>query len=75
MSSPRAREAAAIRIAALVTDINRHLRLYHVEDRPQVSDAEYDGLYRELVDLEASHPELKQPDSPTERVGAPAWIR
>lgn len=71
MSSPRAREDAAIRIAALVTDINRHLRLYHVEDRPQISDAEYDHLYRELVALETAHPELKHPDSPTERVGAP----
>jgi DNA ligase (NAD+) len=71
MSSPRAKEAAAVRIAALVIDINRHLRLYHVEDRPELSDAEYDGLLRELVDLEAAHPELKRPDSPTERIGAP----
>lgn len=71
MSSPRAKEDAAVRIAALVTDINRHLRLYHIEDRPQLSDAEYDALFRELVDLESAHPELKQPDSPTERVGAP----
>ncbi len=71
MSSSRSREKAAARIAALVTELNLHLRLYHVEDQPQISDAEYDDLYRELVDLENAFPELKQPDSPSERVGAP----
>ncbi|MBV8369086.1 MAG: NAD-dependent DNA ligase LigA, partial [Candidatus Eremiobacteraeota bacterium] len=42
---------------------------YHVLDDPQVSDADYDMLLRELIDLEESHPELRTPDSPTQRVG------
>jgi DNA ligase (NAD+) len=44
---------------------------YYVLDEPEVSDAEYDALYDELVDLEREHPELETPDSPTQRVGAP----
>ena len=43
---------------------------YHVLDRPTISDAEYDRLYRELVELEEAHPTLRTPDSPTQRVGA-----
>ena len=57
------------RIAALREEIRRHDRLYYVEAQPQVTDHEYDRLYRELVDLEAAHPELVTPDSPTQRVG------
>ena len=49
--------------------INRHNRLYYVEARPEISDAEYDRLYKELQQLEAQHPELVTPDSPTQRVG------
>ena len=56
---------------ALVDDLNRHLRLYHVDDAPEISDAEYDRRYRALQELEREHPELVQPDSPTKRVGAP----
>ena len=56
---------------ALQREIERHLRLYHVEDAPEISDAEYDELYRELERLEVEHPELASPDSPTRRVGAP----
>jgi DNA ligase (NAD+) len=55
----------------LADEIRRHNRLYHVEDRPEISDAEYDRLFRELVALEEEHPELARPDSPTHRVGAP----
>lgn len=44
---------------------------YHVLDRPTMSDAEYDRLFRELQDLERTHPALRTPDSPTQRVGAP----
>jgi DNA ligase (NAD+) len=51
-------------------EIERHLRLYHVEDNPEISDAEYDALFEELVKLEQAHPELQAPDSPTQRVGA-----
>ena len=43
---------------------------YYVHDRPTVSDAQYDKLYRELVELEEAHPTLRTPDSPTQRVGA-----
>src|SRR5687768_2382964 len=51
--------------------LEHHLYRYHVLDDPEVSDAEYDRLYDELVGLEAEHPELWDPDSPTTRVGAP----
>jgi DNA ligase (NAD+) len=56
---------------ALTREVERHLRLYHVEDRPEISDAEFDELFRELLELEREHPELRRPDSPTQRVGAP----
>jgi DNA ligase (NAD+) len=51
--------------------INHHAHLYYVLDTPEIPDAEYDRLFRELVELEAAHPELVTPDSPTQRVGAP----
>ncbi len=52
----------------LVREIRRHDHLYYVEAAPEISDAAYDGLYRELVALEAAHPQLAGPDSPTARV-------
>jgi len=58
-------------VEALSREVERHLRLYHVEDAPEISDAEFDELLRELIDLEREHPELRRPDSPTQRVGAP----
>ncbi|HET7365291.1 MAG TPA: NAD-dependent DNA ligase LigA [Burkholderiales bacterium] len=61
------------RAARLRAEIERHNRLYYVEDAPEITDAEYDRLFRELQDLEREHPELATPDSPTQRVGgAPA---
>ncbi len=60
----------AARAAELRAQIERANRLYYVEDAPELSDAEYDTLLRELLDLEAAHPELVTPDSPTQRVGA-----
>lgn len=57
------------RIQKLRAEIERHNRLYYVEDSPQITDAEYDRLFRELLDLEAAFPELLTPDSPTQRVG------
>jgi DNA ligase (NAD+) len=67
------RAEAARRIQKLRQEIRRHDRLYYVEARPEISDAEYDALVRELRDLEARHPDLVTPDSPTQRVaGAPA---
>ncbi|MDP2871644.1 MAG: NAD-dependent DNA ligase LigA, partial [Bacillota bacterium] len=49
--------------------IEHHNYLYHVLDRPEISDAEYDAMLRELVELESLHPELATDDSPTRRVG------
>ena len=63
------------RAAELRAELNRALIAYHVEDDPFITDAEYDRLYDELVELEAAHPELVTPDSPTHRVGAPASDR
>jgi len=59
------------RIAELREIINHHNYRYYVLDSPEISDAEYDELMRELQQLEAEHPELVIPDSPTQRIGAP----
>jgi DNA ligase (NAD+) len=59
------------RVDELRTIIDEANHLYHVLDAPTMEDAEYDRLLRELNDLEAAHPELVTPDSPTQRVGAP----
>src|SRR5256714_6846865 len=59
------------RAAELRDVLSRALVAYHVEDDPVMSDAAYDALYDELVALEAEHPELVTPESPTQRVGAP----
>ena len=61
--------AARQRHAALSGEITEHLHRYHVLDSPVISDAEYDALYRELVELEEQYPDLRTPDSPTQRVG------
>jgi DNA ligase (NAD+) len=60
---------AGARLDELREQITRHNDLYYVEGRPEVSDAEYDRLWRELVALEEAHPELVTPDSPTRRPG------
>ena len=57
------------RVAQLVTELNRHNHAYYVQAQPTISDYEFDQLLRELQDLEAAHPELRRPDSPTLRVG------
>jgi len=62
--------AAAARAAELRRLIERANHAYYVLDTPEISDAEYDRLFRELQELEAKHPELRTPDSPTHRVGA-----
>ena len=64
-----ARERAAERIQQLREEIGRHERLYYVESAPEITDEEYDRLERELKELEAQHPDLVTPDSPTQRVG------
>ncbi len=61
--------AAAPRIEQLRNEIRRHEHLYYVLDAPEISDAEYDALMNDLKRLEAAHPELLTPDSPTQRVG------
>lgn len=60
---------AARRVAELRRLIEHHNRLYYVEDAPEISDAEYDALFQELQRLEEEYPELRSPDSPTQRVG------
>jgi DNA ligase (NAD+) len=57
------------RLLQLRADLDRHNRLYYLEAAPEISDQEYDRLYRELLDLEAAHPDLFDPASPTQRVG------
>ena len=57
-------------LETLRSEIRRHNKLYYVDDNPEVSDAEYDRLMRRLQEIEAAHPELVTPDSPTQRVGA-----
>jgi DNA ligase (NAD+) len=56
-------------IARLRAEIHRHNRLYYVEAAPEISDREFDQLLKRLEELEAAHPELITPDSPTQRVG------
>jgi DNA ligase (NAD+) len=68
---PDAPAQARRRHAELAADLTEHLYRYHVLDSPVISDAEYDQLMRELEGLEEQYPELRTPDSPTQRVGNP----
>ncbi|MBA4370972.1 MAG: NAD-dependent DNA ligase LigA, partial [Coriobacteriaceae bacterium] len=68
---PADREAAACRAFALRAEVDRHNRLYHGLDAPEISDAAYDALVAELVAIETAFPDLVILDSPTQRVGAP----
>ena len=61
---------ATVRVAELREVLDHHNALYYIEDTPQISDAEYDALFRELEALEQQHPSLSSPDSPTQRIGA-----
>ena len=61
--------SAASRIAKLREEIRQHDRKYYVEAAAAISDREYDRLVDELRELEARHPDLVTPDSPTQRVG------
>src|SRR5581483_7508822 len=62
-------QGLARKIEKLRNEIRHHEHLYHVLDAPEISDAQYDALMNELKRLEAAHPELITPDSPTQRVG------
>lgn len=61
--------SAAERVAALRAELHLHAHRYYVLDEPTIPDAEYDKLFKELQAIEAAHPELLTPDSPTQRVG------
>ncbi len=63
------RREASQRLPDLRAELRRHDRLYYVDARPEISDREYDRLYRELQEIERAHPDLVTPDSPTLRVG------
>jgi DNA ligase (NAD+) len=67
--------AAAARADALRSQIEEANYNYYALDDPQITDAEFDALLRELIELEQQHPELQTPDSPTQRVGAVASAR
>ena len=62
--------SAEKRVAELRTLIRHHDELYYTKAQPEISDAEYDKLFRELEELERKHPELADPNSPTQRVGS-----
>ena len=62
-------DRVAARIAELRQKIEYHNYLYYMKDASEISDAEYDRMFRELLELEKAHPELASPDSPTQRVG------
>ncbi len=68
---PAGPEEAQARVLELRTEIDRANRQYYELDQPEITDAEYDALFRELVDLETQYPELITPDSPSQRVGGP----
>ena len=59
----------ATEVSHLREELRRHEHLYYVLDQPEITDAEYDAMMRRLQELEAQHPELLTPDSPTQRVG------
>jgi len=63
-------DQAQARAVILVSELHHHNHAYYVLDTPDISDAQYDQLFRELQDLETLYPELQTPDSPTQRVGA-----
>ncbi len=69
-SSPETPQAVQDRINRLRETIRHHDHLYYVKDRPEISDGEYDRLFRDLVELEQAYPDLVTGDSPTQRVGA-----
>ncbi len=68
-AGPGTDHKAAARADQLRAELRRHEHLYYVLDAPEISDAEYDVLMNELKRIEAAHPELLTPDSPTQRVG------
>src|SRR6059058_3393718 len=70
MSDPQIEAEAAAELERLAAEIAHHNRLYHAEDAPEISDAEYDALMRRNAALEAQFPHLMREDSPSRQVGA-----
>ncbi|HEY6048934.1 MAG TPA: NAD-dependent DNA ligase LigA, partial [Sphingomicrobium sp.] len=70
MAEAAAQTKAEERLAWLAAEIARHDKLYHDQDAPEISDAQYDALVRENRELEARFPQLVRADSPTRRLGA-----
>jgi DNA ligase (NAD+) len=70
LTAPRAPADAVARVTELRAVVERANELYYRHDAPEMTDAEYDRLLRELQQLEEQYPELESPDSPTQRVGA-----
>lgn len=68
-SNTRHAETPTVEMARLSAELERHNRLYYLDAAPEISDREFDLLLRQLIDLEAAHPELSQTNSPTKRVG------
>jgi DNA ligase (NAD+) len=68
-------DPASQRAAELRRQLEHHNKLYYLDDDPEIGDDEYDALLNELREIEAEHPELLTPDSPTQRVGAPPLER
>ncbi|MGJ8687367.1 MAG: NAD-dependent DNA ligase LigA [Spongiibacteraceae bacterium] len=62
-------QALSVRLKALHQDLHRYSHHYYVLDEPLVPDSEYDRLFRQLLEIEAEHPDLQTPDSPSQRVG------
>ena len=67
---PMSREQDIKRIEELTQQLEYHSHKYYVENSPEISDFEFDAMLRELQDLEAKHPDLASPNSPTKRVGS-----
>ena len=68
-ATPLLADVTKKRLTELRAEIQRHERLYYVDDDPEIEDSEFDALMRELLDIEQHHPELVTPDSPSQRVG------
>ncbi|MES2957405.1 MAG: NAD-dependent DNA ligase LigA [Pseudomonadota bacterium] len=69
MAAPTGPADPVARAEALRSQLTHHAHLYYTLDAPEIPDAEYDRLFQELQAIEAAHPELRTPDSPTQRVG------